>query len=78
MKKVRLLLLNFCFVITILNAQSDDVSSYKFSSDIFNHSNKDSDYLRGLAPTDLSFIGLYKEALIQYDKPRNEIKKSLQ
>jgi len=52
-----------------------NASPYKFSSDIYNNINKDSNYLRGAAASDLSFIGLYKEALIQYDKPRNEIKK---
>lgn len=75
MKKIALLLFYFCFVIKSTIAQSDAPSPYKFSSDIFTRSNKDSDYFKGLSPTDLSFVGLYKEALIQYDKPRNEIKK---
>ncbi len=73
--KTFLLFIIFCVVINITNAQSDDASPYKFSQDIYNNINKDSNYLRGGAASDLSFIGLYKEALIQYDKPGNEIKK---
>lgn len=59
-----------------MNAQSEGISPYKYSSDIYDSCKIDSDYCKNLAPTDLSFIGLYKEALLLYNKRGNVIEKS--
>ena len=60
----------FCFIFNIAFGQSNDPSAYKFSSGIYDHIKKDSGYWRGGGTSsDLSFIGLYNEALAEYDKP---------
>lgn len=66
----------FCFLFRIpVHGQINNASQYKFSSDIFDYIKKDSGYWRGgVTSSDLSFIGLYKEALIEYDKPRQNKK----
>lgn len=62
----------FCFLAKSTIGQRRDSSSYKFSEDIYEYIKKDSNYWRGgVTSSDLSFIGLYKEALIEYDKPRD-------
>lgn len=63
----------FCLLCTHTNCQTNDSSQYKFSRDIYENIKKDSNYWKGgVTSSDLSFIGLYKEALIEYDKPRND------
>lgn len=70
-KSPLLFLILSCVLCKSSVAQSNDSLQYKFSSDIFNHIVKDSGYwLGGSTSSDLSFIGLYKEALIEWDKPR--------
>lgn len=65
----------FCLLYSNANAQNNDSSQYKFSSDSYENIKKDSNYWRGgVTSSDLSFIGLYKEALIEYDKPRDDKK----
>jgi hypothetical protein len=69
----------FSFIVTVVYflsnityGQMNAPSQYKFSSDIFDNIKKDSNYWRGgVTSSDLSFVGLYKEALIEYDKPRD-------
>lgn len=72
MIKVPFIFLILCCVLSKLSvAQRNDSSQYQFSSDIFNHIAKDSGYwLGGTTSFDLSLIGLYKEALIEWDRPR--------
>lgn len=54
-----------------LSAQVKDPFPYKFSSNIYGKIKSDSAAWRGgVTSSDLSFIGLYKEALEQWDKPR--------
>ncbi len=69
MRKRFLLLVFLYFSLRASIAQpSNQPSMYKFYSDIYDSLSKDPNYLNGRAPTDLSFIGLYKEALIQADR----------
>ncbi len=64
-----------CLLYIKVASQNNDSSQYKFSSDIYENIKKDSNYWRGgVTSSDLSFIGLYKEALIEYDKPRDDKK----
>lgn len=52
-------------------AQTIDPFPYKFSSSIYEKIKSDSASWRGgVTSSDLSFIGLYKEALEEWDKPR--------
>lgn len=52
-------------------AQTIDPFPYKFSSSIYQKIKADSaSWLGGVTSSDLSFIGLYKEALEECDKPR--------
>ena len=62
-----------CLVMSVMHAQVGGLSPYKFSADIYSRSSKDSTYSRGSAPTDLSFIGLYKEAIAHYDQSRRAL-----
>jgi hypothetical protein len=69
----------FCSVIYSITTNGQNVnnaSPYKFSSDIFDDIQKDSNFYwgGGIASSDLSFIGLYRESLTEYDKPRNILK----
>lgn len=65
----------FCWILHFGFGQNNDSAIYKFSSDIYDYIKKDSDYWRGgVTSSDLSFIGLYKEALQEYDKPRQNKK----
>jgi len=61
---------------TIVIGQKSEFNPYKFSADIFEQIKTDSGYYwsGGVASSDLSFIGLYKEAIIEYDKPRQSKK----
>jgi len=55
----------------ILFGQQIDSNKYKFSSEIYDYIKKDSNYWRGgVTSSDLSFIGLYNEAIVEWDKPR--------
>ena len=77
MKKIIIsLFFLFVYVLTINGQNSDTSSPYKFSSEIYHQIKNDSNFYwkGGIASTDLSFIGLYKEALIEHDKPRQNKK----
>ncbi len=59
-----------CSSITLFGQQIDS-NKYKFSSGIYDYIKKDSNYWRGgVTSSDLSFIGLYKEAIAEWDKSR--------
>lgn len=64
-----------CLIISCVNslsAQVKDPFPYKFSSTIYGKIKSDSASWRGgVTSSDLSFIGLYKEALQEWDKPRS-------
>lgn len=65
----------YCLLYKSTNAQNNDSLQYKFSTEIYENIKKDSNYWRGgVTSSDLSFIGLYKEALLEYDKPRDDKK----
>lgn len=64
-----------CLLRINANSQTNDSTQYKFSANIYENIKKDSNYWRGgVTSSDLSFIGLYKEALVEYDKPRDDKK----
>lgn len=70
-------LLFFLFLSELTCGQNiNNNSPYKFSDEIYNQIKSDSNFYwkGGIASSDLSFIGLYKEALAEYDKPRKNIK----
>lgn len=61
----------FVSAASLLNAQVKDPFPYKFSSSIYEKIKSDSASWRGgVTSSDLSFIGLYKEALQEWDKAR--------
>lgn len=63
-----------CLLTSVVSAQVNQRSPYHFSGEIYERVKKDSIYwLGGVASSDLSFIGLYKEARLEYDKPRRGI-----
>mgnify|MGYP006899130785 CR=1 FL=1 len=69
MKKLFVLLL--LFAVSQSQAQVKDPFPYKFSSSIYENIKSDSNSWRGgKTSSDLSFIGLYKEALQEWDKAR--------
>lgn len=65
-------IITFLFFAHTLSAQVKDPFPYKFSSTIYGKIKSDSASWRGgVTSSDLSFIGLYKEALTEWDKPRS-------
>ncbi|MBN9299722.1 MAG: hypothetical protein J0I41_22155 [Filimonas sp.] len=71
----KMALLSLLLVTNIAFAQMKLSDYYKFSADTYNAIQKDSNLWRGgITSSDLSFIGLYKEALVEYDKPRQDKK----
>jgi hypothetical protein len=64
-------LITFLFFTQLICGQTKDPFPYKFSSTIYEKIKLDSASWRGgVTSSDLSFIGLYKEALQEWDKPR--------
>ncbi|BAV09523.1 hypothetical protein SAMN05421788_101956 [Filimonas lacunae] len=74
-KTICLFLLVLCAPV-LLQAQQKESYQYPFSSDIYQQIQKDSAVYwgGGIASTDLSFIGLFREGLMEYDKPRQSKK----
>jgi hypothetical protein len=73
-----ILLIAFLFLTQLVFGQIKDPFPYKFSSTIYEKIKLDSASWRGgVTSSDLSFIGLYKEALQEWDKPRPYQKKIL-
>jgi hypothetical protein len=71
-----ILLTVFLFSASLVFGQTIDPFPYKFSSSIYEKIKLDSASWRGgVTSSDLSFIGLYKEALQEWDKPRPYKKK---
>ena len=70
---MRIILLTvFLFSAGFVFGQTKDPFPYKFSSSIYEKIKLDSASWRGgVTSSDLSFIGLYKEALQEWDKPRS-------
>ncbi len=66
-----ILLITFLYFTQFVFGQTKDPFPYKFSSTIYEKIKLDSASWRGgVTSSDLSFIGLYKEALQEWDKPR--------
>ncbi len=64
----------FILATKILCGQVIDPFPYKFSSSIYDKIKIDSNQWKGgVTSSDLSFIGLYNQALIEWDKPRQAI-----
>lgn len=73
---------HFIFITVLILAvktlcgQVIDPFPYKFSSSIYDKIKIDSNQWKGgVTSSDLSFIGLYKQALIEWDKPRQSVRK---
>lgn len=65
----------FLIATKILSGQVIDPYPYKFSSSIYDKIKIDSNQWKGgVTSSDLSFIGLYNQALIEWDKPRQSVR----